>query len=958
MPDNMTHSNISNIFNIPANYNFCDTLHSFVKQNYENNIELTILLSSKRACRELKKVFAKNGEALIMPRIKSIADINYEDFIFLFKGSNQSEFQEELEKVIDEIFSYKVLSGIDELFYLAQEVKKVKFFGATSNLNQSLKIANNLCQLFLEIEKNGLELQDFDAVDDSNLSQHRQVTFEFLKNFYFQIKNSLIKERVIFESSFVNLKLSKFIKFLDEKKLQKPLIIAGSTASTNIGKGLIKAAIGDNKSRIILSGFTAKKTDQESHPQFFLNRLIDSLKYDFSTITNLKYNKFLLSPESRIDAIRNIFLPANEMGSLKDCIIDDSFNDMSQNISTLEAKDRFLEASMIAKIVGVELQKKQRIAIISADSQISDLIKSELELINIKYNDSSDINITKNPLINFLLMIVDFCCSDFNSHSFLSIVKHDLCRYSLQKDLLEKFELEILRQNRLDDGIKGIKSQLEKCDDDNLRVFFDKFYDDLNIFLECSGRPLGSQIYSLILAVEKLTQKSWLELLRLQECSLEIFEFIESLKKRSDFIDDFSDLALILKNLSSHISYFKKNDISDNSELLVQIISPIEARLLNFDLVIIPALNDGIFPKNNPENWLGRKIKKDLNIDNTLKQIGQNAHDFCHYLASKKVILSRHLSDDDNISSASPFWLRFDLFCQKFDIKIKSHHFVQSNKLQDHNEIYSQDSKPEKEIINFDFKNISITDCVRLVKEPYFVFAKKILGLRELNNIDYRPSFAEFGSFVHESLENYIAKYSDLQIDDFLREAKIIYQNYFLREEDELLWWSKFPIILHNFIKDNESFMGCNNMLEVPVEMELSGHKIIGKIDRITFDQDNGVQIIDYKTGTIPAKKDVLSGVEAQLSIAALMISSCKFSDKLPQIDVSQIKALKYWKVSNSQKNNIKTMVDDGDMMDVIAATRIGLESIFDHFFIKKNEFIMNDRNNLGCYWHLSRLKS
>jgi len=939
------------IFNIPANYHFCYSLYDFINKNHQNISNLTILLPSKRACRELKKIIASNHKIIALPRIKAIADIDYDDFNFLF--SNESHL--EIQNAIDSITEYKVLCGIDELLYLSSQIQKTEIFAIKNNFSQSLKIADNLRQLFLEIEREGIELHNFNNVDDSNLSKHRLITFEFLKNFYSLIKNTLVKEKIIFESSYQNHKLAQFIKLLENNEIAHPLIIAGSTGSSFIGKKLIKAIAKNNQTQIILSGFTNEITTHQTHPQFLLSQLIEYLEIEKNNIKNIESPQYLLSNQSRIKSIKQIFLPFDQIHQWQEPNIVNNDHDLSQNFYVCELESNFSEARIIAKIVENELGNQQKIAIISADSQISDLIKFELTLRNIKFNDSDAKKISQNQIINFLISIIDFCCLEFNSHSFLALIKNSLCHYHQQQDLIKKFELEILRQDRIDEGLDGILHKLENADDD-LKIFFNAIYSDFDIFLQSQHDNFATQISCLIKTTEKLSNKKWLGLLANQECALEIFEFIENLKQKSEFTCSFSELANVFKNLASHISYFKKSD----PDLSIQIISPIEARLLNFDLVIIPALNEGIFPKFESENWLGRKIRRDLNIDNELKKAGQNANDFCHYLANKKVILTRHLSSDDVAAMPSPFWLRFNLYCQKFNVKINQYQFkpadqefFSTSQTQDK----SKNKEPSKEVLS-NIPQISITDLVKLSKNPYTIFAKKILGLKELKDIDYRPSFAEFGSFVHQALEEFVSNnFGHSNIDDFLSRAKEIYQQFFLRAEDELLWWSKFPKILENFIVDNEDFVGFKNFLEVAVEMELIGQKIVGKIDRIIIDDDNKLQIIDYKTGTIPSKKDVENSIESQLTIAALILLEGIAKCDLPKISLEQIKSLKYWKVStNLDDKNIKIMVDDKNMTEILQNTKEQYLQLIDYYLVKKNEFIAKSKDHLECYKHLARI--
>jgi hypothetical protein len=86
-----------NIFNINSNQNFLLSLVEWVLKKYPDPLYLsniTILLPSRRACRELKKAFlslSENG-VVILPKIVAIGDVDYDE---MFDGT---EFEADCEK--------------------------------------------------------------------------------------------------------------------------------------------------------------------------------------------------------------------------------------------------------------------------------------------------------------------------------------------------------------------------------------------------------------------------------------------------------------------------------------------------------------------------------------------------------------------------------------------------------------------------------------------------------------------------------------------------------------------------------------------------------------------------------------------------------------------------------------------------------------------------------------------
>ena len=153
-------------------------------------------------------------------------------------------------------------------------------------------------------------------------------------------------------------------------------------------------------------------------------------------------------------------------------------------------------------------------------------------------------------------------------------------------------------------------------------------------------------------------------------------------------------------------------------------------------------------------------------------------------------------------------------------------------------------------------------------------------------------------------------------------------------------------------MQQNEQFSESKNIVEKAVEIGFGNVLLNGKIDRIVMDENNDAEIFDYKTGQIPSKKDVMSGIEPQLTIAALALVEEKF----------KVKAVNYWKLSSSspgeiKKGEIKKIAKNSDEIDnLISAAKSGLERLFTYFDDEKNGYIATGNFDQSEYKHLARL--
>jgi len=905
-----------NIFNIQAGSNFFQTLFFWLENSFTQNLEQSrIFLPNHRSCRELKKIFARKKSGAL-PEIKAISDISFEDFFDFLPN-------DEVKNIIDELLKIKVLSNLDYLFFLADKIQSQAIFGKL-NFEQSFKIAPHLKEIFEEIEREEIDLQRLAEIDDSNLAKHRQITLEFLRDFCTHIKYSLLKENILSLASFQNLITQKFIYCLENFGSKKNLIIAGSTGSVLFGRKLIKAIASQPNGFVVLHGASEEKIEEENHPQFLLSELLKILEIEKKSLVSIHDSKFETSPQIRQNVMSLMMLPYNQTAKWQkiESALDvkKAKEDLEKNFTLIEAKNEIQEARIIAEI----LRKKaaENCGVIINSQNLGSLLKLELTRLGINFNDSRNLDIFDSNLVKFLLLILEVWESDFNSHNLLSLLKNPLCRFSVDCEKLAEFEIKILRQSRPHIGLSGINSLLKH--EEELQNFFEKFLHDL-------GHK--SSIKKLIESAEKLSGKKWLELLSFEASQLELFALFEKLKTQNYSPNSLDGFKAIL----AQISYFEKSDAAAK----VQILSPIEARLLSFDCIIITSLNEGNFPQIEAQNWLGKKIKEELGIYNSLKKIGQNAYDFCNYLSQKSVILTRSRINNGALLIESPFLLKFKVIAQKLkaEIDVGEKYFAQ---------IAAQNNAPHFEIVrpnpapaaDLRPQKFSITEISKLIADPYFIYCKKILALKELEKIDYEAGHAEFGSFIHKALEEFI---KNPQAPNFIK----IFKAFFTSQEAELIWWPKFENIFSDFLEKNQEFLERTNFTEKAVELRINDIFIRGKIDRIILNEQGHAEIFDYKSGTIPSKKDVFAGLQPQLTIAALAL-----------LESYVVDSINYWKLSQLHEGEIKKISATSKEIEFLAsAAKYGLEELFSYFSNPQNGYLATEKSSDSDYWHLARIE-
>lgn len=1009
------------IFNIQRHENFIETLLAWSQQNFQDEIfKLKIFFPNHRCCQKFQEAMIKNGYEGIAPQVKAIADLKIDDFYEFLPNQEVKNFIIEATKI-------RVLDDIESLFFVADELMRITIFGQL-NFERAFKIAIDLKELLDDIETNDIELANLNQIDDSNLALHRQIGLEFLKDFYLEIKHSLLKQGLMLNSSFQNFLSKNFCQFVYELGLKQPTIIAGSTGSLAISRQIMKAILSQKNGHLVLFGLEPFQNQNKcespaikikNHPQFLLHRLLEFLGCKPDEIQNLTTNKLVDEDDLKNRLISLLFVSSDDAilwqkaqqilrlehrfsSSFSETEADNVKKnyDLRNCLELIVAKNELEESRLIINIIEdllalnhkcskISLNKNNsnlKIGIVCNSDLVKNLLRSGLDNSEITYNDSSTRNFFGDSLSNFLLLIFEIAHEEFNPHSLLALIKNRYFAIEQNQKIISDFEIAILRQELEKSSLTALLKRISKT---SLREFLQKII---------AALPTKKDVSSLIKSLEILSCRNFHEILENHPAKDEIAQFFKKLLTRNYQPSSTLELGFMF----SQIAFFEKNLTSPKTPL-IEILSPIEARLLKFDLLFVCGLTENNFPKTAREGWIGIKVRRDLGIEKAAIKIGQNSFDFCNFLSCKKVILSYGTHSKSLEQKPSPFILKLKTLCIKAGIDIDSTKIYQQKfryfhsgstkptlKSDDGDNLTSQShSKLEQNFALTRMGNLetariangsaiisapnpkpllqdrptiySITEISDLISNPYSLYVKKILQLKELKKIDYEPSNSEYGSFVHKSLEELVKQNSQIQtlskatenIDSV--DFEKIFGQFFISDEAKLIWLPKFKKILADFLVTNQLFLSKINQVEVPVSLNFATINrtilVRGRVDRIVINQDNSIEIFDYKTGNPPQNNEVANGKEPQLTIAAYIL----LHSLLPK---SSVLSLNYWQLSRSDSSIIRNVfAKNNELQAAISKVPEGLGQVFSYFENENNGFFASYNPQKDRIQNLSRFK-
>jgi ATP-dependent helicase/nuclease subunit B len=259
-----------------------------------------------------------------------------------------------------------------------------------------------------------------------------------------------------------------------------------------------------------------------------------------------------------------------------------------------------------------------------------------------------------------------------------------------------------------------------------------------------------------------------------------------------------------------------------------------------------------------------------------------------------------------------------------------------------------------------------------LIRNPYGFYAHKILGLRKLEDIARTLSAADFGNFVHKAIENYYAKHTgdvkdaEKALSSLLEQGTKVFSDVLAQPSVELFWWPRFEHIARWLVaREREQYKALR--FAIMSETTLKGDVIVGegrvvtltsKVDRIEVYPNGEAAIVDYKTGSIPTKKIVESGISCQLPVGGML-----WLNDHPNDEVS----LQYWSLKGKKdKNEIcdaftKNAQKKQSTSDIISDIEAKMHAFLNNYLNEDSAFLVVPLPEAAPayddYKHLSRMQ-
>jgi ATP-dependent helicase/nuclease subunit B len=700
-----------------------------------------------------------------------------------------------------------------------------------------------------------------------------------------------------------------------------PIIVAGSTGSRGTTALFMAAVARLPQGAVILPGFDfdmpadawqsleAGPAPGEDHPQYRFLKLARQLgvtpdhirPWAEGTAPDPSRNR-LMSLALRPAPVTDRWMAeGGELGDLCTAV---------RNVTLIEAPDPRTEALALALRLRAAVQTGTRAALITPDRTLARRVTAALDRWGIVPDDSAGQPLNQTPPGRYLRHVADALGQKLTSEALLALLKHPLTATGA--------------------GDRG----------NHLR-----FTRDLELSTRRSGPPFptGETITAWAAArgeAERLAWANWLaQALRdlddpaprpLADCIAAHLARAEALAAgpggdpaRSELWQDEAGRAarLAMDGLAREAEHGGLYTPRQYGELVAGILSTemarktegahpliaiwgtLEARVQGADLVLLAGLNEGTWPEATPPDpWLSRQMRLRAGLLLPERRIGLSAHDFQQAAAAPVVVLSRAARDDEAETIPSRWLARLtnllgglpanggpDALGQMRDRGQAL--LTLARALEEPGAAQPAPRPAPRPPVAARPTELPVTAIRTLIRDPYAIYAQRILRLRRLDPLRAEPDARMRGDVLHDIVHDFIRNRPEDEPAAAAR-ARLLgtAETILMREipwpSAQRMWLAKLARIADRFVgaESRRAGRGTPVVLETKHRLDIPelGFTLTAKPDRIDLLEDGRVHIYDYKTGRPPSPEQQ-KHFDKQLLLEALMAERGAFAPLGPR---------------------------------------------------------------------------
>jgi ATP-dependent helicase/nuclease subunit B len=913
---------VKNVFTIEQDLPFLKTLAAELWQRTGGDgfklSQHMIFLPTRRACRLLGIAFAEvaNGKPVLLPRMRPLGDIDEDEMAFA-DDANPDHLP--------------AIPPLKRLMLLTQQVKRRE---PGLSWDQAALAAEALAKFLDQVEIENCDIADLPKlVQDQQLAQHWQETLLFLeivtKHWPDILKERGFQDPVTRRNAIMQAQAEVWQK----APPQHPVIAAGSTGTIPSTAALLNVIASLPQGAVILPGLDRNIENEawealdETHPQHSMKKLLERMK-----IYRKDVKPFSLAPQPRPARVRLL------SESMRPAKLTDAWRQLQGKLDTtaIEGLTRLTldhpqeEAQVIALRLRQLLETPQKTAaFVTGDRNLASRVASLLQRWCIKIDDSGGAPVLNLPVGAFLNLVLAASSPYAGAVNLLALLKHPFAACGLSPaDCRAKARRAEVQMRKIEE---------DKFDE--LRKILRPLTQDWHTAL-----PLPERIKKHIDVAEAIAASD-------TERGADRLWQDESGEDAADWLHEWQQAASDLEPLSgedylalfSSLAARKTLRSARTTHPRLSILGTLEARLCDADLVILGGMNEGTWPPDPGfDPWMSRPMREKFKLPQPEYRIGLSAHDFVHLASAKEVMITRSTRADGVPTVPSRFLLQIETVLQASglasggaDILAPAEPWRDWAHALDEPENTAPCERPAPcPPVDVRPTSLSVTEISTWLRNPYAIYAKHILKLKKLDELDEELDASDKGNMIHEALEQFTRTFPDRMPPDAEERLLALGRHIFAQDKGDprvkAFWESGFAKIAAWFIEQDRErrAKGISSVsAEAKGKHQVDTFTLTGRADRIEKLSDGSVCIVDYKTGGIPKKEEVEAGIEPQLQLLALIAQAGGFEGIQP----ANVAACNYWALK-SGKTGCKISPYPQEIESLVEQAETGLKSLIAAF--------------------------
>jgi len=657
----------------------------------------------------------------------------------------------------------------------------------------------------------------------------------------------------------------------------------------------------------------AQIKDDPAHPQHLLAQLLDRLGRDPTEVRDWPTAGAAGAPPGRRALVFELLRPAGSSERWRDLRLDDG---ALAGLRRLDCAGPQEEALAIALLLRETLETPgATAALVTPDRDLARRVAAELRRWGIEIDDSAGLPLNRTPPGIFLRLVLEAVAQDLAPVPLLALLKHPLSACGMAPEqcraLTRRLEVAALRGPRPAAGIAGLEAALAGADA-ALRRFvaaLGRALAPLVAALGAGETGLSGIVAAHIAAAEALARSDAEAGAARLWCEPAGEAAAQMMSELLDACADFPPIAgaeypALFEGLVT--GPVVRPPFGRHPRLFIW--GLLEARLQQADRVVLGALNEGVWPpQTESDPWLSRPMRRAFGLPPPERRVGMAAHDFAQAMGAREVVLTRAVRVEGAPTVPSRWLSRLDTVLRaagrEAALRQGAAPLEWQRRIDAAAHVPAAPPEPRPPVAARP-RRLSVTEIETWMRDPYAIYARRVLRLEALDPLDADPGAAERGMFIHAALDRFVGDYPGALPADALERLLALGREAFgsalERPGVAAFWWPRFRRIAEWFVgfesarRQEAAPLGAECRGQIELDAPAGPFTLVAVADRIDRRTDGGLAVIDYKTGSLPAKSDVSLGFAPQLPLEAAIAEAGGF----PGIAAAPVEELAFWHVS------------------------------------------------------------